>query len=113
MHRPREGETVRMLRVPPADRADATDTEEIPRYDEEGDMEDNWGKATGRVPDEPDPMHFEGLPTTHSQKYLTPDEIKQRNIALMTAATMWFFLVCVLAVVGSFVLKLIGHILGG
>lgn len=99
----RDDETLRILRPRP----DEWKTEEIPRYDEEDEVEDNWGKATGRVPDG-DP--YEGLPTTCKS---TADEIKQRNLALLTAAVMWFFLACVLAVVGSFVIKLIGHILGG
>jgi hypothetical protein len=95
-----EGETVRMLRIPPAERA----TEEIPRYDEEGLVDDNWGRATGRIPDEPEEFHSRG--------FMTPSEIKDRNIALMTAACIWFGLLCVFGVVGSFVLKLIGAILG-
>lgn len=107
-HKQIEGETVRMLRIPPAERADTTDTEEIPRYDEEGDAmrDDTWGKATGRIPDEPEyePEHRPG--------YMTPDEIRQHNVALMTATCMWFGLACVLGVVAAFVTKLIGAILG-
>lgn len=77
------------------------DTREIPRYNEEGFMDDVWGKATGRVPDEPD------------RKKLEASEIKDRHIALMTAAVLWFTLACFAVVIGSFVLRLIGFILGG
>lgn len=35
----------------------------------------------------------------------SPNEIKQRQVAYMTAAVMWFILFCIMVIVGSFVWK--------
>lgn len=39
-------------------------------------------------------------------------QIKERHLALMTAAVLWFMLLCGFVVVGAFILKLVGAILG-
>lgn len=39
------------------------------------------------------------------------EKIKERQLAYMTAAVMWFLLVCAFLIVGSFVLRLCAEIL--
>jgi len=98
-----------MLRIPPADRADSIATSEIPRQEEKV-REDHWGEATGRVP-----RNDTEFVETHEETrppWMTPEEIKERNIAFMTAAVLWFLLTCGAAIVAVFVLKLIGHLIG-
>jgi len=96
----REGETVRMIRIPPADRADQTDTEEIEEIDV---GKDHWAEATGRVSD--DRNEFVELRSEG-------DEIKQRHLAYMTAFCLWFMLVSVAGIIAAFVIRVIASILG-
>lgn len=92
MRKHRAPETVRMLRIP---HPSELPTDEIPRYDEEGDVRHNDGE-------DPRDDFIERR----------PGGFKDRQIQYMTAAVIWFMLACILGVLGAAVLKIMSAILG-
>lgn len=92
------GETVRMLRVPGMHRH--------PSWTEADTVEHRFT--------EQDEQTINSMSGSHelyvNAGKLTPTEIKQRQVAYMTAAVMWFMLFCVALIIGSEVWKLCVHI---
>lgn len=83
--------TVRILRV---SKLSEMPTAEIPRYDEEDLMSDY--------------LQHEDDDFIENR----PGGFKQRQIALMTAAVMWFFVFAVLSLAGSVVWRICAAIIG-